>query len=297
MILSIDLGGTKIQYAVFETNSPAAADSEPNFSGMSTTVATQKDFVGQLKSIITATIANHSDASNTKPFRCIAIGVPGPTTNNIMHGSRPLNVLDDFDFPELLSEFHLPVLVKNDLNMAAYCELYRGAGLSYKNFCLLALSTGIGLAAINNGRILQGRTEMGHQVFLPEFEPAQACTNHHNCWVSLASGSGIENRFSTDGHNTTESIFKHVLTSEHIAALKTMNAQALGSIVSAYDPEVIVIMGSLGVKQFDCLIPQPAAIESYTINRPIPAIVKTQFEKEIGVIGAYYAALEYLNNE
>lgn len=56
-------------------------------------------------------------------------------------------------------------------------------------------------------------------------------------------------------------------------------------------------MGSLGIKQFDCLIPQPAAIEHYTINRPIPVIVKTQFEKEIGIIGVYYAALEYLYDE
>jgi glucokinase len=297
MILSIDLGGTKIQYAVLEYNPTTTVESEPKYSELITTVATQKGFLGQLKQIISSTISSLSDSPSAKIIHCIALGVPGPTLNNVMQGSRPLNVLDNFDFPELLSEFQLPVLVKNDLNMAAYCELYRGAGPSFKNFCLLALSTGIGLAVINNGRILQGRIEMGHQVFLPEFEPAQPCTNHQNCWVSLASGSGIENRFSTDEYTTTESVFKHVLTSENIAELKTINAQALGSIISAYDPEVIVIMGSLGIKQFDCLIPQHIEIERYTINRPIPAIIKTQFEDEIEIIGAYYAALEYLYDE
>ena len=78
--------------------------------------------------------------------------------------------------------------------------------------------------------------------------------------------------------------------------LKALNAQALGSIISAYDPGVIVIMGSLGLEQFDHLIPDSSEIENYTITRPIPRIVKTNFQDTIGVLGAYYAALEFLSD-
>ena len=49
MILSIDLGGTKIQYAVLEYNPTTTVEREPKYSGLITTVATQKGFLEQLK--------------------------------------------------------------------------------------------------------------------------------------------------------------------------------------------------------------------------------------------------------
>ncbi len=288
MILSIDLGGTNIQYAVFDGNTTL----------LNHTMLTEKDFITQLKQIVSPVVTTYSNK-----IHCIAIGVPGPTVNNIMQGSKPLNYNNDVNFSEVLSSLDLPnplpIVVKNDLNMAAYCELFRGTGLKHKNFCLVSMSTGIGVAAVNDGRILQGRIEMGHQVFSPEFEPQQTCTNHSNCWVSLASGNGIEKRFAVNEHKNkgTEELFKQVLTEENIDDLQAINAQAFGNLINAYDPEVIVIMGSLGLKQFHNIIPSAQTIECFTINRPIPAIIKSQFEEDIGVIGAYYAAREALNDK
>ena len=275
MILAIDLGGTKLQYGLYDSGVQVSGE----------IVQTQSDFVTQLKALI-------SDLNRQFDGRIngVAIGVPGPTQNNVMQGSRPLNYLEDLDFSATFAEFKIPFVVKNDLNMAAFCELFEGAGKQHKSFCLVSLSTGIGIAVINDGKIMSGRTEMGHQILDPNLKPAQNCTNHSNCWVSLASGSGIVNRFATAEHKTTEAIFKNVLTKKDLRELKAFNAQALGNIVNAYDPEVIVIMGSLGLQQFDTIIPDVSEIENYTINRPIPKIIKTQTGSDIGVVGSYYAA-------
>lgn len=275
MILAIDLGGTKLQYALFEDNTPLTINSEP----------TQKDFTTQLKILIKTQNSQHPGL-----IKAISLGVPGPTKNNVMQGSKPLNYLEHLDFNIILNEFNIPFIVKNDLNMAAYCELHRGVGQRYKNFCLVSLSTGIGVAAVNNGRILEGRIEMGHQVLFPEFHPQQVCTNHVNCWASLTSGKGIEMRFATEEYQTTETIFENVLDKSNIDEIKTMNAQAFGNLINAYDPDVLVVMGSLGLKQFNRIIPDAKTIERFIISRPVPDILKCQAGSDIGIIGANYAA-------
>ncbi len=285
LVLAIDLGGTKIQYALF---------GKDNSIELNETAPTEKRIVIQLKTII-----RRLQTEYPGQIQMISIGVPGPTKNNVMQSSMPLNYFEDLNFAKTFSDFDIPLIVKNDLNMAAYCELKQGVGKEYKNFCLVSLSTGIGVTAINNGIILEGRIEMGHQVFSPDIKPEQACTNHVNCWVSLASGSGIEKRFGSSENPSSESIFENVFDESALEDLKAINAQAFGNIINAYDPDIIVIMGSLGLKQFDKIIPDSKTIERFTINRPIPGIIKCQAEENIGILGANYAArieMESLND-
>ena len=77
--------------------------------------------------------------------------------------------------------------------------------------------------------------------------------------------------------------------------LQTMNAQAFGSVINAYDPQAIVIMGSVGLNQFQKIIPPSKLIERYTINRPIPPIIKCKMGGDIGMLGAFYAGQQYLS--
>jgi len=278
MILAIDLGGTKLQYAIFNE---AYGQERPLETFQ---VPTQKNFLSQLKDAVLDCTARYSAVS------VVAIGVPGPTYDNVMQGSRPLNCVQNVNFSQALAQFNLPLIIRNDLHMAAHCELYQGVGQEHKNFCLVSFSTGIGVAAVNNGIILEGRIEMGHQIFFPDFAPPQPCTNHQNCWAALASGNGIENRFGTDQHNTTTDIFTHVLTDADLSELQQINAQAFGNLINAYDPEIIVVMGSLGIEQFDLIMPAADQVEKYSINRPIPTIIRSTSGNDIGLTGAYYAA-------
>jgi len=283
MILAIDLGGTKLQYGIFECrNGRDRPEAES-----SCTVGTEQDFLSQIKGIV-------REARQSHDLSMISIGVPGPTSNNIMHGSYPLNYSASLDFRGALGEFGVPVIARNDLNMAMHCELFLGAGRNARNFCLLSLSTGIGLAVVIDGVILDRKIELGHQVLHPDLAPAIPCINHSNCWASLASGAGITARFATRQHTTTEDIFKYVLTEQDIRAIRTYNAHGIGSIVNAYDPEVIVVMGSLGLIHFEQIIPGKDEIAAFTVNRPVPDCVGCHLHDEIGMLGAYFAAMSSL---
>jgi predicted NBD/HSP70 family sugar kinase len=289
MILAIDLGGTKTQAALFHHDEMGWCITEK------THAETVSDLIVQLEQIIRQALAQLT--ANAK-ISAIAIGVPGPVAKNVMHGSAPLGTQEIIDFDQRIRAMNLigeaPVIIKNDLQMAGFSELYRGYGRDYQNFCLVSLSTGIGIAPVLNGHLLEGKLELGHQVLAADLSPVLPCTNHANCWVALASGSGIASRFGTPDALSTEEIFSSVLSDDDIRQLRRYNAQGFGTIVSAYDPQAIVIMGSLGLQQFEKIIPDTEELAAFTINRPLPIFLKTKQSADIGIWGAYFVAKEFL---
>lgn len=291
MILAIDLGGTKVQAALFHQDEMTWSVTEKTASH------TLSALIEQLQQTIVQAGAQLIEG---KKIAAIAIGVPGPVANNVMHGSAPLGTQDDIDFARHIRAMGLvgevPIIVKNDLQMAGYSEMFRGYGREYQNFCLVSLSTGIGVAPVLNGQLLEGKLELGHQVLAPDLSPALPCTNHANCWVALASGSGIAARFGKPGATSTEEIFATELSDDDIGQLRRYNAQGFGTIVNAYDPAAIVIMGSLGLQQFDKIIPDAKELAAFTTNRPLPVFLKTKQHADIGIWGAYYVAKEALRS-
>ena len=275
MIIAVDLGGTKIEIACVENS--VIRDYKK--------LATSSDFKDQVKDLVKGYVERHPSAL------AVAMGVPGPVKHAVMQGSRPLDYEKNVDFGELLSEVNIPLLVQNDLYMAAHEELHNGVGKSVDNFCLVALSTGIGVAVARERKILTARTEMGHLIMGNSVGPSMSCIGHANCWASMASGSAIERRFADKDCNTTSLIFEKKLTHEQLVSIRNINARGIGALINAYDPDVVSIMGSLGLSQFDKIIPDSAEIEPFTINRPIPPIVRTCCQGSIGISGAYHAAM------
>ena len=76
--------------------------------------------------------------------------------------------------------------------------------------------------------------------------------------------------------------------------MRRYNAQGFGTIVNAYDPEAIVIMGSLGLQQFEKIILDEEELAVFTINRPLPVFLKTKQTSDIGIWGTYFVAKEFL---
>ena len=70
------------------------------------------------------------------------------------------------------------------------------------------------------------------------------------------------------------------------------NALGIGNIINTYDPEMIIVMGPLGLNQFKSIIPTKKQIEKYTIIRPIPSIVKTYHSDDLGLLGAFAYGLD-----
>ena len=88
VILSIDLGGTKIAYCLSETNGkPLICEKK----------ATEIDFLSQLRNIYVTLEENYD-----KKIDVVSIGVPGPVTNGILGpcallmNTKPISFIECF---------------------------------------------------------------------------------------------------------------------------------------------------------------------------------------------------------
>lgn len=283
-----DVGGTNIRAEIFEDKKVRG---KPSHSISKNIPTDRKNFVKQI--IELSRELNPNDPS------IISIGVPGPVEKGNLLVAPPLGVKEPINLEEKLSKaLKKKVLVENDLNLATKAELHYGYGKIYKNFYLLTISTGIGSGLVLDGKIVSGKVgEFGHNTLHMGSEYKCIC-GHYGCWAAFSAGSGIENRYYDLSNKkiTSDKVFKLSKLSKEdmiaeiiVADARRYNAAGIGTMINAFSVEAIVVMGSVGLKQFSKIIPNKKEIAYHTVH-PIPKILKTKLGDRIGVLGAYIHA-------
>ncbi|MFH1474211.1 MAG: ROK family protein [Candidatus Aenigmatarchaeota archaeon] len=229
----------------------------------------------------------------SKKIAAVSIGVAGPVKNNILTEFPSLRIKKKLDIALKLSkEIKEPIFIINDMKAAVRAELKFGIGKNIKNFYLLTFSTGIGSGLVINGKVVEGFFgEFAHDIL-------QRLKNNHNIhWGCLCGGYGIEkivkNRLKRDLTANDFFKLKDRKAKKIIKDVRDYNAHGIGNMLNAFSVDRIVIMGSVGLNQFNNIIPSSNKIKKYTINR-IPKIVKTKLGDNIGLLGAYVFATEEL---
>ena len=129
----------------------------------------------------------------------IGIGAPGPLDSRTGILFAPPNLHGWHNVPLrqiLYDEFHLPVYLGNDANLAGLGEHMYGAGRGVKDMIYVTVSTGIGGGVIIGGQVLEGVSgtagEIGHMT-IDIHGPRCNCGNT-GCLEVLASGTAIARR-------------------------------------------------------------------------------------------------------
>jgi predicted NBD/HSP70 family sugar kinase len=112
-------------------------------------------------------LMNSRDAG-TDSLACIAISSPG-----VFHDKKELSFANpqfkewfDLDLSKLIAEeFKVNVLLKNDVNMAAYGELCYGVGKSSRNILYVSCGRGVGAGLILDSKLYEGRFHSAGEIF------------------------------------------------------------------------------------------------------------------------------------
>ncbi len=137
----------------------------------------------------------------------------------------------------LEDEFHCPVQVDNDANVAAVGEYHFGAGQGLSSLCYLTVSTGVGGGWILNKKPWRGADGMAGEIGHTTIDPAgPVCLcGKRGCVERLASGPYL----AQDARQSLQSVPKNLLkTAEsypgsHILALVKGDLNAItGQIIS-----------------------------------------------------------------
>lgn len=241
--------------------------------------------------------------------RGIGIGVPGVTLSD--SGTvvwAPSLGWRDLPLKQLLTDrYGLPVLVENDVNVAALGEFGFGVERNTPNLVCLAIGTGIGAGIILDGRLLRGHNQGAGEVgyFLPNIACLGRRYDEFGAFESVASGLGIarraRQRLQELGHPlaeqaiTAELVFEFARQHEPWAMAivdETVDylSQALAVISALLDPEAIVLGG--GVSQSADLLIAPIRRRIEGTIPFMPRIVASTLGPQAVVMGTIMLVLD-----
>jgi len=177
--------------------------------------------------------------------------------------------------------FGLPLRIENDARMALLGEFHGGAARGFTNIVMMTLGTGIGGAAMVEGRLLRGKHAQagclgGHFTVL--FTGRRCNCGAIGCAEAEASGWSLPN-IVNDWPGASESalamraeigfkqLFEHAAQRDKVAMAvrdRCLNVWAADAVtlVHAYDPEIVVIGGGV-MESAEAIIPY---IESYVVE-------------------------------
>jgi predicted NBD/HSP70 family sugar kinase/biotin operon repressor len=207
----------------------------------------------------------------------ISVGVPGPVEAATGTVIRPpiMAGWDGCRVPDFFAErYRAPVLVDNDVNMMALGEYYHRHGCNHLLY--VKIGTGIGCGIVSGGLVHRGGAgaagDIGH-IRLPTHDDVLCHCGNTGCVEAVASGAAIAATLRERGLDATnaQDVVRLVaegnaLARRHVRLAGRRIGEVLASIVSFYNPDTIVIGGSIAQLHDDLL----ADIRGAVYHRALP---------------------------
>ncbi|MGC4072272.1 MAG: ROK family protein [Nibricoccus sp.] len=292
-----DLGGTKLAAALADAQGRIVAQlTEPTDPRGGTHVA------GQIAAC--ADKLAQSIGVEPKRTRHVMVGVPGVVDPHTGHVSQIPNIagFEGGGVLRLLRErFGPDVAIENDVNLAMLGEQSLGCANGLQHAAFLSLGTGAGLGLLLNGELFRGALGAAGEIAdLPiTRDPTPQLPSTTGAFELEVGSVAIVDRYRREGGTaaaTVRDIFERLEKGDEVAAsvLDTTArcvAQAVVTLQSVLDLELIVFGGSIGVRPELYERVRQAVPALY--SKPI-AIEPSQLGDRAGLIGAVCVAAQAL---
>ena len=288
-ILGIDLGGTHVKgLVVDEWGRVHAEDTRPTEDGAA---GAWRDNVRRVVAGLQGRFPTIAVAGLCAP------GLASRDEKMIVSMPGRLRGLEGLDWS---GELGLPTVVLNDAHAALLGEVWLGAARGGTNVLMITLGTGVGGAAMVDGRLLRGHLgragHVGHLSLDPAGQPDIVRTPGSledaigDCTVDQRSGG----RFAT----TRELVAAVIAGDEAARAVWERSTGALGAalagLINVLDPQMIVLGGGIAAAGEVLFTPLRVALGrmEWRIGATGVALVPAKLGAQAGAFGAVYRALQ-----
>ena len=260
-ILACDLGGTRMKIGIVHEGHVLAKTVEP---------ANSKQGLGPQLPVLKAAWLNLLGGLKLKPGDCAGVTVAFPSLVDIATG----RILAEYGkYSDAMgidlrawsrAELGLPLAIENDARMAVIGEWRAGAGRSSDNVVMMTLGTGLGTAAVIEGRVVRGKHGqagvLGGHLTVRYGGRACSCGNV-GCAEAEASTAflcDVAARLPEWEHSSLRQaatlnyalVFKRAAAGDPCAvALRDHSLLVWSSLavnlIHAYDPEVLILGGGI----------------------------------------------------
>lgn len=267
-VIALDIGGTNLRAAIVNEDYDLVH------------VLIRDTVKGSLASFYQdiITIINDLNYQKYQPL-AISIGVPGRVRANGFIDALPNIGIENIDLAHFISHhFNRPTFVRNDAEMASVAEGVVGGGKGKTSTYFITVSTGIGGALFENGKIKNPSLEIGHM--LVDYK------NEYYELEKIASGVGILKLLELNQLPlpSAKVFFDKIRQNDPLYLpiyrdWLTLISNFINFVNAAYTPDVIVFTGGV-MKSGDVFFD-----ELVDLVAPAP-LVPTHFAQDSGLIGA-----------
>jgi len=300
LVAGIDIGGSNLRVALSDARGKLVAETRQatSTSGGRGIVQQAVDLVGTLKDG-----TPFADAALTD----VGVSVPGVVAadGSTVHYAWNIGQPEPYDFRKpLVAGLGAPVILDNNVNLAALGEQWQGAAQRLHTFAVIAVGAGVGAGIVHEGRLLRGaHGGAGEVAFLPlnlgyqRLRPASADeagglmllhkARARPGWHADTPPTSVEELFSRAANDEQPAMELVEEESQSIAAIAA-------SICAIIDPETIILTGGVGantalVTRVDKLINELAPFP--------PAVIRSALGERASLVGALAVAVRTVHQK
>jgi glucokinase len=308
-VVGVDIGGSNLRVALADRNG----------TPLSKWVTSTKEAASpqQVISLIRRGFSQLLRQTSVPPssLRAIAVGAPGVTDRHagVVVATSYLRGWKNVPLAALLqAELQLPVVVENDVKLAAIAEHWLGAAQGVPNFIFLAIGTGIAAGIFVNGHLVHGRDwiagEVGYLI-VPGTRETPSKPGEPGPLESAIGGEGIRQQWlassrANGGTNAQDlsatAIFYNALAGNS-QAMKVFDrsarilAYAVHNISAVLNPSLFVLGGGVGTNG-PLIRATQRILDCYT-QPSRPQLVASALGPDAQLIGAIRLALDRAESE
>ena len=307
--LGIDLGGTNIATGIIDENYQFVARHSVPTKGTRPFEVVVRDIAAAARAVL------EKAGLTEKDIDYVGMGAPStiePGTQRIVFannlGWKKADLVGEFQ-----KHWDIPVHIANDADCAALAESIAGSAKDYDNVLMLTLGTGVGGSFVMNKKIYLGGNgygcEPGHSILVyngvrctcgrrgcleayasvtalirETIEMMAACPTSLMCELCGGNMSRVNGRTAFDAAKQGDEAALEVVHNyvEYLSA-------GIGSLVTAYRPSVVILVGGLSNEGEYLLGPVRRRVSETVYASDLmdpPAILMATLGNDAGIIGA-----------
>jgi glucokinase len=280
--IGVDLGATRLRAARFSADLDMEQRTETLTLAADGHDAITRRMIEQIK------VVWPKDSARIGGIGVSIAGTVDPKTSVVITSEPNLPGWQRFPLGEVLAdEFHIPITLGNDGNLAALAETTMGAARGYQDVLFLTISTGIGGGIISGGKLIVGATGIGAEcglivlaidgdkVYSPEEMAAgSALATRARAAIERGERSTIlERAGGSPGAITARDVGEAAISGDPLAIrLVEESGRVIGLTIVSFlhilNPQIVVLGGSVAEGVWDLIQkPMHEAIQRYALDK------------------------------